>query len=498
MVPADMDGDGREDLVLAVAYSTWDRLSVTRIEDLVEVTTIVPVLYDRREARVYLAGPDGYRLAGPPLDLPSSVIALEAGPPGLPVLALTEAGVSVLRLGSGPAAGAPSLEPLVEEPSVLAGAGAFLPDLDFVTDLDGDGSEDVLLPARDGLVVRRISGGRLEADRAGPILLPGDRRGGGASAWRTYPIPRVEDLNGDRLPDLLVKDDRRGSIHALPGTGGGSFGEPVEIALRCLRGPATPGRPGGRLKAGPAEVAFVGDLDGDRLAEVVLKREIDSGEKDLEQAKEPHHVYGLYRMRPDLSVEGRPYAEFEAVGHALSGDLAGFSIPEFQDLDGDGRKDLVTVTLDFSILQAVRVLATKRIGVGLRFHVRAQDAGGAFVEVPDLDLEETLRLDLNDMKLGRFARFAGDFDGDGAKDFVRFGRGRTLAVHRGRPGCRYPSKPDLVIELEAEPPEMELIRVADLDGDGRSDVAVTRPRPAPGPGEIPSVSLELLVSGAAP
>jgi hypothetical protein len=99
VVPSDVDGDGRTDLVVAVAYNQWDQIEISEsttmddIEGLVEVMTIVPSLLDRREARVYLAKPDGsYAQSGPALPLPLSVLSLEAGPPGTPVLALTDAG----------------------------------------------------------------------------------------------------------------------------------------------------------------------------------------------------------------------------------------------------------------------------------------------------------------------------------------------------------------------------------------------------------------------
>ncbi len=156
------------------------------------------------------------------------------------------------------------------------------------------------------------------------------------------------------------------------------------------------------------------------------------------------------------------------------------------------------MTLEFSIFQVVKILTTKKVSVGFNFHVYAQQADGSFREVPDLDLSEKLKFNLNNLKIGRFAQFAGDFDGDGRQDFVHLGRGTTITVHRGQPGCRYPKKPDLAIELDAELASLDLVRIEDLDGDGRSDIRITRPLPIDDPDVTAPARLDLYLSGGAP
>ena len=56
-------------------------------------------------------------------------------------------------------------------------------------------------------------------------------------------------------------------------------------------------------------------------------------------------------------------------------------------------------------------------------------------------------------------------------DFLQVGRGRTVTIHRGQDGCRYPSQPDLTVKLEASPLDLSLVRVQDLDADGLSDLS---------------------------
>jgi hypothetical protein len=151
--------------------------------------------------------------------------------------------------------------------------------------------------------------------------------------------------------------------------------------------------------------------------------------------------------------------------------------------------------MDFSLLQVLKVLTTKKVSIGLEFHIWHQAPDGKFREVPALDLTETLKLDLDDLKIGRFAEFAGDFDGDGRQEFVHLGRGKTVTLHRGQIGSAYAKKPDLTIELDEPIEDLALVRVVDLDGDGRSDLMITRAQPAGGPGDASPVRLDLYLTG---
>ncbi len=224
----------------------------------------------------------------------------------------------------------------------------------------------------------------------------------------------------------------------------------------------------------------------------------DSFRQEMKDAKMPIQSFRFHRLTDELSIEPTPYFETTVIGHTLQGvspeDLP-FPVDLFQDLDGDGREDLVSVTLDFSMWQMLRIMITKRLSVGLDFHVYAQRDDGSFVEVPDLDLSEKLKLDLNSLEIGRFAQFAGDFDGDGRQDFVHLGRGRMVTLHTGQPGCHYPRKPDLSIELEEEPASLDLVRIEDLDGDGRSDLRITRPLADTDPDTTAPVRLDLYLTG---
>lgn len=504
IVGADLNRDGRQDLLVVVAYTRWGAISSDRVEEAIEVTEVVPALFDVREARAFLAQPGGgYRPAGPPLSLPADVLSAEAGPATHPVVALTDEGLSEIRLNGPEGAESLTLEPLLDEPCAFAGTGAILAGLDVLKDVDGDKVLDAVIPAIDGIAVHRGEDGGFAKVASFRGRLPGDASTAllGASS-RAMPIPRVEDADGDGRADLVVR-----GLGASPpwiaiarGLGGGRFAAPRTVELACLLGSsARPAAAQGKNDAGSTasrrEVAWSGDLLGDGRTEIVTREEVDTGKSDMKQVKKPVMRYRLHHLRPDLTVDAVPYSTFEAEGWAFSGGFRDSVDLQFIDLDGDRRKDLVTITLDFSMFQALRALTSKKIGVGLEFHVVAQQADGSFRLVPDQKLDETLHLDLNRLEISRLGQFQGDFDGDGRVDFVHLGRGKTVTIHRGQPGGRYAEKPDLAVTLDEEPEDVMLVRVRDFDGDGRSDLAITRTLTQQEAGATAPARLELDLSG---
>jgi hypothetical protein len=505
VVAADVNGDGMRDLAVVLAFTRWGEIGVEEsvkmddVEGLVEVLTVIPALLDRRELRVFLGRPGGgFDPAARSLALEPSVLSLEAGPPGAPVIALTDEGLSALRLRDGQLA----FEPLAQERPVLAGTGTFLPNLGLVKDLDGDGQGDVLLPTAEGASVY-LSGpeGLRSASR---LRFPLDALQGraGRTLSRFHPLPEVKDVNGDKLPDLVLRHASGAwkGFRVLRNLGGGRFAEAA----------APLGEYQEDRSDGP-EVTFFGDLDGDGRAEYVTQEERGPGEdagmrEEMKHAKRPKFLFRLHRSRPDLGMEPKPFQQFEAEGYAFDtggGDEGGggdgmqvdMKMPGgFQDLNGDGRMDLIALTLDFSMLQAVKILTVQRIGIGIDFHVQCQGPGAKFAPVQGLDLSGKFNLNLNNMKIGQISQFAGDYDGDGRADFTQMGRGRTVTIHRGRADCSYPAQPDLAIELREAPRDLALIQVRDLDGDELADLLVIQPQTIKEAGVTPPVRLDLYLS----
>jgi hypothetical protein len=498
VVSADVDGDGRRDLAVVVAYNQWDEIAITEsstmddVEGLVEVMTIVPAVMDRREVRVYRGRPDGSYEPPRSLALPLSVLSLEAGPPGTPVVALTDEGASVLRLDAG---GAPRLEPWIADPPVMAATGNFLGDLSLVRDVNGDGVADLLLPARDGLAVYlgRPQGKGLARRAASRLPAPGEVYRSTGDLERRYPLPQVQDVTGDGRPDLVFRDPvkRWRSLWVARNTGQGRFLPAVEVVLGTTGNPRDP------------NPVWMGDLDGNGLAEVVFRQSLDDPKsggirKELEKARQPHGRLTFRRVSKDLAPEKASYRTFDVTGWGFEAADAEVELPGgFRDLNGDRRPDLVTVTMDVGLPKLLGSLATKRLTVGLDFHVWCQQPDGAFRAVKGLDLSGSFRFDLDDMRVSQLSLFSGDFDGDGRADYVQLGRGKRVSIHRGRADCSFPAKPDMAFNLRDEPRDLSLVQIRDLDGDGRSDLLVVQPQRAPEEGFTAPVRLDLYLSGGA-
>ena len=519
LVPADLDGDGVRDLAVVVVYTRWDQIGIEertemdQVEGLVEVLTIVPVLLDRREVHVFLGRPEGgFAAAGEPLELPLSVLSLEPGPPGVPVVALTDEGASALRFD--PEAGALRLDPLVDDPPVLAGTGAFLSNLSLVRDLTGDGVADLLLPAPDGLALYPGTGSGLAPVASARVPLPGEPPD--ASSPRIdYPLPRVEDLDGDALPDLLFRVPRspgsRGDstrLHAVHNLGGGRFAEPVRVYGRdeeelSADDEGTPEDADGEEESAPSlELAHVGRLRPDGPASALFLESLeddDAGVREsMRQAREPDYRLHVRPLTPELRAAETGASPSALKGYLMDDSSSDLPLPGgVQDLDGDGLADLVTVTNDITLLKAMAVLATRRLTLDLGFHPWCQGADGRFTRAPGPPLESRLTINLNDLELHRRSLFAGDFDGDGRADFVQLGRPRQIGIHRGRAGCSYPERPDVTLRLRDELRDLALAETRDLDGDGRSDLAVTHPQTVDEAGVSPPVRLDLYLTRGA-
>jgi hypothetical protein len=253
------------------------------------------------------------------------------------------------------------------------------------------------------------------------------------------------------------------------------------------------------------EPVWIGPVDATAGAEVVIADSLDEEDagvrKEMKQAREPRHRVRLHPLTGgvDPQAPAAPSRTFVTRGWVdTGGGDSGFTLPGgFLDLNGDGLTDLVTVTNDLTLFKAMRVLATKRLTLDLGFLAWCQRPDGSFVQAPGEPMTSRLTIDLNDLELRQRSLFAGDFDGDGRRDFVQLGHEREIGIHLGRADCSYPRRPDRTLRLRAPLRDLALAEIADFDGDGRDDLAVTHPRPVDEAGEAPAVRLDLYLSGAA-
>src|SRR4029078_9258186 len=98
-----------------------------------------------------------------------------------------------------------------------------------------------------------------------------------------------------------------------------------------------------------------------------------------------------------------PYRSFDVTGYGFESEESEVELPGgFKDLNGDGRPDLVTPTTDMGMAKVLSSLATRRLTVGLDFHVWCQQKDGAFRSVKGLGLSGSFRVHLDALR-GRHA-----------------------------------------------------------------------------------------------
>lgn len=484
IIDSDIDGDGTEELVLVLAYTAWTERAVFEesrldaVEGLVEVMRVVPALEDRREVHAYARTSEGYVRLGKPTELPLRVHAVEAvrtGPDSRRLLALVDGGVAALRFDGESF----SFEPLVETETVLDRTDVFVPGLDFAHDLDGNGRSELVLPAPAGLAIHGATGSGYGSAPAAVVPLPGNGWVASESGLdHRYQLPRVIDVTGDGLVDIVLEDPRADGRRRWIAVNGSRrvapnerpelrFGSPLEV-----------------LDLAPAEAEdsfvpiFLGDVDGRGRAELVTLQTLAPTERGFRAAmragESPDQVLRVHRLGEDLRPAVGAYEVIRARGHVLSSD-SGPDLPGgFVDLDGDGRLDLVTMSLDLPTLGLVKALATKRLTVGIEFGVWCQSRDGSFRPATGDALSTKLRIDLRDIELRSLPTLAGDFDGDGRRDFVLVG-GDQVRIHRGGDGCGFAKRPDARLDVAAAAARPGLVRIGDHDGDGRVDLAVVEP-----------------------
>jgi hypothetical protein len=468
----DLDDDGRQELLIQVEGEFWDSAGDTRLVDGKKVHVTFPILLERRSLHRLVLGDQGWHPTGPGLTLEQTAFALEDGPPFAPSLLFEANGVSAIRWDA--ENDKLFLERLIEISWPIDRVREFPGVTSWTSDFNGDGRRDLILPGLSGyeIYLARENSFPETADTKLPdptFMEPS------AGRWPALPIPRLVDLDGDGRIDLVF----RGSLDAGPeglivqmGHGDGNFDPPVMTRYSCFPPP-----PSTREDEEPKwSFGDLIDLNRDGRFELVLQHE-RRPEKDgirasLRAARDPEFLLAIHEFDTENRFRPQPARRLEFTGYPVTGSWADFSSGMFRDLDGDERPDLVTITLDFSMLQAVRIVTTKKLSIGVNFQVRRQEEDGSFTPVPSGGLQDKLKVDLGDFELRRIAQFSGDLDGDGFVDFVKTKPGRTIDVHRGSDNARYPESPDLVLDLDRSLQNAESLEIVDLDGDGHDDIWV--------------------------
>ena len=276
-------------------------------------------------------------------------------------------------------------------------------------DLDGDGRKDLLTAGPAGLAWRRLrEDGSFPAEDDGTLEWPSVTVG-----WN------VADLEGDGRTEVVLLIDGERVATAAPGEGGALVLGPDRIADA-----------GGFLPRGVRRVNFVRDIDGDGRLDLVIPA----------NGRFLIHLQQERGWAPALPVDFQASVTLE-LGDPARLD-ASFSqrvkIPWFtlQDVDGDGRTDLVSETGQVAQFHLARPALPERPTWSLDLEALA-----ASVPKPErIDLEDLL----SNVEVPVNWKTA-DLDGEPPYDLV-IQRSGTITVHEGGSVGPKLDQPDQVLK----------------------------------------------------
>lgn len=435
---ADFDGDG--------------------LGDLMQIVFVGLPPAESRIIRVFLQSRDGTFPSEPSfrLPLPAGSAAYDLadlnGEPGVELILLRSGGVMILSLASVdagaqefPVPGGPTLGAVEDERGIdrlkLAWPELGSPPWLIVPQL----SEVVVLRATGEPMGRLQVGARANyfvSPRPGPLLMESD-----VQLFLDVPRLSVGDVNGDGEPDLVAS--MRHELRVFLRREDGRFDARADRSLPLARVSARDHVRG----TGAVRVA-ASDLDGDGRLDLLIS----------------HLTGGLLDAQFKTSVHLNRNGDWNLDEPDQLFVTSGYGTDELVDLDGDGRPELVRVTLSFSVFELVEALVTRALDAQVAVYRVAQEAGlGA---EPWLELKLDIPLSYESGRPRGFVpNVRADLNGDGHRDLLDSGAGKRVNVFLG--GSTNPYQ-DRAARQSFD--TNGRIRFGDLEGDGMADFVLYDPR----------------------
>jgi hypothetical protein len=447
VVPADLDGDGRVDL-LAV-YRTGLPPTQKRA---------FAVFWN--QDRSFAARPDLVI----PLDERASCafdVADVDQQRGSEILVVTPAGVQARSL-RGRKLGGPV--DLVKTATIFhQPVQGDLPRLLLAQEVGSPGARDLLVPTVGALELYRGAGGVYSRFARLAVAMDARSRNYGRGRPRAagtlgtiqvtyaFPVLTVADTDGDGRKDIVAALEDRLAIYrqSAPHV----FAEhPTfrrDFAVRTAAELT-------QMSSGAAMTVTDVDLDG--LADVVVRKQVARG---ITSAATTSFVYfgrrqGGYPARPDQVIRSEGASGTEV---------------ELFDVTGDGRTDLVVPSVNIGVMAIIRILTTKTVKVN--FQVFPFDAKARrFAPRPAAERQLKFRVSLSGETGVQAADLRGDYNGDRRPDLAFGTDDDELSVFPGT-GAAELFEEDAVEQIAV--PAFGTLEAVDLDRRGKSDMVLYYP-----------------------
>jgi hypothetical protein len=441
---ADVDRDGRQDLVLLVENPRGDGAASTDV-----VILRSPAEPD---AKTWFRPADETRL---PCDGEAAGVRARAG--AVAIGRFGPRGETRLRfLGPDGAwdvdPAAPGAEPVrAAGPTLFARSPGTPPVFwDGVADLDGDGRDEAWWPDADG----RLS----VAGVALAVQEEASRTETDAFFRRSWiPVLVAADMDGDGRKELVHLDGTALVVDRPARPGAAASTARIELPFLA----PDPSRPPEELHTPRLTLA---DVDGDHVTDLLVTVVQGRADKVGGLRTSLYHVPGPV-LDPATGALRAARGRIDTESVALH--------PAFVDVTGDGALDYVADSIRGSTFDLVRRVMGAEPEITFTAF-RFDRATGTFERSPFATVTRPYAsAQARGNTFGRSGFFEGDFDGDGVRDFLDLGNLTGLAIWRGAPGegaftepilRRVPIEKDRTLEPDAV--------VADLNGDGRTDAVV--------------------------
>jgi hypothetical protein len=431
---------------------------VARDEGGRERVLVISVLESAPQERRYVSFlPVDRSRAASPVELPPAVVAVDAAELGLapgPELVWLSAGELRVVSASGETLRSEPIDP----PLPLPARTWELARSELVQDWDSDGRLEALLPSAAGARLHPLAAGDTAQTLALPLIadygspsLDNWFRPGFLWGLVSWPMLSLADDDGDGRKDLYAANRFELLVFRA-----GPQGLPSAASTRRPFPPFTPDEE--RRHTASTLLAFARDLDGDGRAELVVHRMV--GNLMRSHATTTVHENGGDGPDPRAA----PRARLESKG--------GTSAIELEDVDGDGRVEVLEAHIPFGVVQAVRMLTLGRLEVRLRVRALPTEAGAPALETWRDDV--TFPFDYESSRvLGLMPHTKTDWNGDGLRDLCWGDGSGKLRFRLGEARAGGPGYGAVVATLEL-PVSGDLVS-ADLDADGLPDLVAHDP-----------------------